>query len=224
MRKRILSVLCCIAILITAVPASTAVWASGAATEETEYLVTADSIRVSSKNNTAEGSTYFWPIDFSEDENGARMKYHLQASGAPANSAGSPYMQNLTAASTLDGTHLKLTLNNEVSSTYGDAKFMARKFVIKLANAQYQNGATNDLRYTFCVNDKDPYIDVMSVTSANVATQRFYFSGKLDVFGDAVRSYSIIFKVLDNGGLRMSVTVLRLTLQLPNCLPPPQPI
>ena len=222
MKKRMLSILCSLSLLITAAPAGFAVGAANAETgtdaEHKAYLVTADDVRVSSENNTAEGSTYFWPIAFSEDENGARMKYHLQASGAPANSAGSPYMQNLTAASTLDGAHLKLTLNNEVASEYGNTNFMSRKFVIKLANAQYQNGTTNDLRYTFCVNDKDPYIDAMSVTADNVATQRFYFSGKLDVFGDAVRSYSIIFKVLNNGGLRMSVNGVAVDLATPRLL------
>ena len=222
MKKRMLSILCSLSLLITAAPADFAVGAANAETgadaEHKAYLVTADDVRVSSKNNTVEGSTYFWPIDFSEDENGARMKYRLQASGAPANSAGSPYMQNLKPISMLDGTHLKLTLNNEVSSTYGDANFMSRKFVIKLANSEGLNGETNDLRYTFCVNDKDPYIDVMSVTADNVAAQRFYFSGKLDVFGDAVSSYSIIFKVLDNGGLRMSVNGVAVDLATPELL------
>ena len=222
MKKRMLSILCSLSLLITAAPADFAVGAANAETgadaEHKAYLVTADDVRVSSKNNTVEGSTYFWPIDFSEDENGARMKYRLQASGAPANSAGSPYMQNLKPVSMLDGTHLKLTLNNEVSSTYGDANFMSRKFVIKLANSEGLNGETNDLRYTFCVNDKDPYIDVMSVTADNVAAQRFYFSGKLDVFGDAVSSYSIIFKVLDNGGLRMSVNGVAVDLATPELL------
>ena len=202
MRKRIMSVLCCVALLLTAIPVTVGVWAAETATESTKYLVTADDVRVSSRNNATE---YVWPIDFTEDDTGARMTYHLQASGAPANSAGAPYMQNLNPISQLDGAHLKLTLHNEVSSSYGDGNFMARKFVIKLANQQHQNGATSDLRYTFCVNDADPYIDVMSVTAENVATQRFYFSDRLDVFGNAVRSYSLVFQALADGGLRLLV-------------------
>ena len=206
LKRALLSTVCCLTLVLTAIPiglmAGAQTYASGAAAEQAMHTVTADNVRVSSRNNATE---YVWPIDFAEDDNGARMTYHLQASGAPANSAGAPYMQNLNPISQLDGAHLKFTLHNEVSSSYGDRNFMARKFVIKLANQQHQNGATSDLRYTFCVNDADPYIDVMSVTAENVATQRYSFSGHLNKFGDAVSTYDIVFRMRDDGGLTLKV-------------------
>ncbi len=212
-KRTLLSTVCCLALVLTAIPiglmAGAQTYASGAAAEQAMHVVTADDVRVSSRNNATE---YVWPIDFAEDDTGARMTYHLQASGAPANSAGAPYMQNLNPISQLDGAHLKLTLHNDVSTTYGDTNFMARKFVIKLANQPHQNGATNDLRYTFCVNNADAYIDVMNVTAENVATQRYSFSGHLDKFGDAVSTYDIVFRVRDDSGLTMKVNGIEVNI------------
>ena len=102
MKKKIVSFACCLAVFLAAFPVGLMSLASDAPEGEAAYRVTADDVRVSSKNNATE---YMWPIDFSEDENGARMKYHLQANGAPANQAGAPYMQNLTPVSQLDGAH-----------------------------------------------------------------------------------------------------------------------
>ena len=145
-KRTLLSTVCCLALVLTAIPiglmAGAQTYASGAAAEQAMHVVTADDVRVSSRNNATE---YVWPIDFAEDDTGARMTYHLQASGAPANSAGAPYMQNLNPISQLDGAHLKLTLHNDVSTTYGDTNFMARKFVIKLRTSHIKT-----VRPTIC--------------------------------------------------------------------------
>ena len=62
-KRTLLSTVCCLALVLTAIPiglmAGAQTYASGAAAEQAMHVVTADDVRVSSRNNATE---YVWPI------------------------------------------------------------------------------------------------------------------------------------------------------------------
>lgn len=180
-----------------------------------KYTVTNDMLRVNQDNNIDE---YLWPIDFIELSSGVRMQYHLQASGISSNISGTPYMQNFLGAIRLDEAHLKFTINNGTSNEYYDQNFQARKLVIKLSNYIHRNVSSNDLYFTFSINNADPYVDVMEVTSSNISTQRFYMSQYLDKFGDSVNTYDIVFKTCVDGSLLLNVNDIAVDIASANLI------
>lgn len=180
-----------------------------------KYTVTNDMLRVNQDNNP---SQYLWPIDFTASPSGVRMQYHLQSSGLSSNISGTPYMQNFSEAIYLDDVHLKFTLNNGSSNEYYDQNFQARKLVIKLANSIYKNVPSNELYFTFSLNNADSYVDVLEVTPANISTQRFYMSQYLDKFGDSVNTYDIVFSVCADGSLILHVNDIPIDIATANLI------
>lgn len=161
-------------------------------------LVTDDILRVNLQNNFA---SYNWPISISNQFDGVRMRYRLQSSGTSANSSGVPYMQSFNSPIQLEEAELKFRINNEPSLSYADANFMARKIILKLSNSNNSNSVLSDLYFTLCINDADPYVDVMHVTAGNMTSQRFSMSEHLSKFGDAIKVYQIKFSISDSGDL-----------------------
>jgi hypothetical protein len=140
------------------------------------------------------------------------MRYRLQLSGVSPNSSGIPYLQSFISPIQIDGTELKFRINNEPSLIYGDANFMARKVILKLSNYNNGNAVLSDLYFTFCINDTDPYVDVMHVTPENITTQRFSMSEHLNKFGDTTKVYQIKFSVLDSGDLILHINDIAVSI------------